>query len=214
MTAETKELNEIVAALTTRTTAKELNKIAGNRFTRFECRSALEKQGKLERVGQGASLSFKPVHDYVKSLTGKTPAREIVKKFGITRTAATDILQAHGKFLPMQNHDRRKKIPGQPLPPTAAQLARELPAPMTPREFSERYKISKKTAYDVLRSANKILIKQVKLKPEPKPKQAATPKPKQAAKKAKVKGEKSLDNFMKGILKAAKVKADRYNYID
>ena len=136
---------------------------------------------------------------------------------GNGRNVATDILKKHRRFLQLQHHDRRKKIEGETLPPTAAELARALPEPITAHEFSKRYGKTMKTSYAALRDAGKFKPKQIKSKTltAPKPRTASEPRRKETpVEKVKVVGDKSFDNFVKGILKAAKVKADRYNYID
>lgn len=218
VTKHIEALDEIVANLDDiKITASALCKQIDKRFTRDQCRGALERAGKLLRVGRGATMTLKHIHDYVKALPDKIPASKLIELFGIRRNVATDILKKHRRFLQLQHHDRRKKIEGETLPPTAAELARALPEPITAHEFSKRYGKTMKTSYAALRDAGKFKPKQIKSKTltAPKPRTASEPRRKETpAEKVKVVGDKSFDNFMKGILKAAKVKADRYNYID
>ena len=213
-----KALDEIVANLgDIKITASALCKQIDKRFTRDQCREALERAGKLLRVGRGAKMALKHVHDYVKALPDKIPASKLAKLFNIRRSVATDILKKHQRFLKLQHHDRRKKVEGETLPPTAAELARALPEPMTAHEFSKRYGKTMKTSYAALRDAGKFKPKQFKSKTPtaPKPRTTSEPKAKTTLTPKPERTKKSFDKFYSSFSRyARRIQDDEFAYID
>lgn len=86
---------------------------------------------------------------------------ELAQRFGITIKHASAILFQHGKIL-------REK--------TITEIAKELPAPMTSREFAQMHNCHISTAYEALKAAHK-LIKSKNLHTDRRKPKAAPAKP-------------------------------------
>lgn len=81
------------------------------------------------------------IYDFVSSSPPMRSA-ELAQRFGITIKHASAILFQHGKIL-------REK--------TITEIAKELPAPMTSREFAQMHNCHISTAYEALKAAHKLI---------------------------------------------------------
>lgn len=110
--------------------------------------------------GSGRFTPTPEIYDFVSSSPPMHSA-ELAQRFGITIKHASSILFQYGKIL-------REK--------TITEIAKELPAPMTSREFAKMHNCHISTAYEALKAAHK-LIKSKNLHTDRRKSRAAPPKP-------------------------------------
>jgi hypothetical protein len=125
-------------------TAKQFQNLAaanGIKVSWRWARTILERNGALHMPGSGRFTPTPEIYDFV---AGSPPMRsaELAQRFGITIKHASNILFQYGKIL-------REK--------TITEIAKELPAPMTSREFANIHNCHISTAYEALKAVGKLI---------------------------------------------------------
>jgi len=125
-------------------TAKQFQDLAaanGIKVSWRWARTVLERNGALHMPGSGRFTPTPEIYDFV---VASPPMRsaELAQRFGITTKHASNILFQYGKIL-------REK--------TITEIAKELPAPMTSREFANIHNCHISTAYEALKTVGKLI---------------------------------------------------------
>lgn len=125
-------------------TAKQFQDLAaanGIKVSWRWARTILERNGALHMPGSGRFTPTPEIYDFVAASPPMRSA-ELAQRFGITIKHASSILFQYGKIL-------REK--------TITEIAKELPAPMTSREFADMHNCHIGTAYEALKAVGKLI---------------------------------------------------------
>jgi len=138
-------------------TASELRKLAaanGIKISQSWASNMLTGLGKLHKPGAGRAKYNPELHNFVCSSPPMHSA-DLAQKFGISTVQASRVLFVHKKLLPEK-----------PL----TDIAKELPAPISPHEFAKIHDCHLNYAYKVLKAAGKLIKSNGKRRPtRPKP---------------------------------------------